>query len=467
MGKLFGTDGVRGVIGREFTPELVLRLARAIGSYFGRGSRILVGRDTRSAGYYYEGLVVAGLAFEGVKVDVAGVLPTPALQLYVRDKGYDAGVMITASHNPPEYNGVKVVGGDGIEISGEVEEEIEKIFFEERFSSVEWQQLSGTPGRVTNAIDYYVESIARLVDSDRIKARSYKVLVDCGGGATSYTTPKILSRLGVKPVTLNCNPDPLFPARSPEPSPKSLTLAARTVVESGAVLGVGHDADGDRAIVIDDLGRIHWGDRSGTLLAAHVVEAGIAEGPKRVFTGVSSSSLVEEYLRQYGVEVVWTPVGAPKIAKMLREMGGIAAFEENGGYMHPPHQLVRDGGMKIALMLSMLSEDGGLRSSVLFNRLPKYYPIKIKIPSSREDSTCALAAVEELFAGERLVKIDGVKVIGEDYWVLVRPSGTEPVLRIMLEAKSEGGARKLLEKVLEAIASRCPSLSRSARGILS
>ncbi|GBF09796.1 phospho-sugar mutase [Aeropyrum pernix] len=452
--RLFGTDGVRGVIGSELTPEFVLRLARAIGAYFGRGSRILVGRDTRSGGELFEGLVAAGLAFEGVDVHLAGTLPTPALQLYVRDHGYDAGVMVTASHNPPEYNGIKVVGGDGVEVPRDVEEDIEALFWEGKFSTVEWRSVAGQPKRVHDAVDYYVNKVVENVSAFIQRGGGERVVVDCGGGATSFTTVEILKRLGARPIPLSCKPDPLFSSRDPEPTPDTLGPAASLVRSSGAVFGVGHDADGDRAIVIDDRGRVVWGDRSGALLAGFVAEVGLAKGPLKVYTGVSSSIVVEDYLRPRGIEVVWTPVGAPIIARAILSQGGIAAFEENGGYMHPPHQYVRDGGMKAALLLAMLRATGESLSSLL-DRLPSYYPIKTKIPASREEALCAVEAVKQEFQGERMVTIDGVKVIGEGYWVLVRPSGTEPVVRIMLEARSEEEARALFERVLRAVKEKC------------
>ncbi|WP_369406409.1 hypothetical protein [Aeropyrum camini] len=280
------------------------------------------------------------------------------------------------------------------------------------------------------------------------------MVVDCGGGATSFTTIEILKRLGASPIPLSCNPDPLFTAREPEPTPDTLAPAASLARSSGAAFGVGHDADGDRAIVIDDKGRVVWGDRSGALLAGFVAEAGLVKGPLKVYTGVSSSIVVEDYLRPRGIEVVWTPVGAPIIARAILGMGGIAAFEENGGYMHPPHQYVRDGGMKAALLLAMLRATGEKLSSML-DKLPSYHPIKTKIPASREEALCAVEAVKREFRGERMVTIDGVKVIADGYWVLVRPSGTEPVVRVMLEARSEEEAKALLERVLRVIKDKC------------
>ncbi len=453
MARLFGTDGVRGVTGRDMTPELALRLARSFAAWLGRGSRVLVGRDTRSGGAALEAAVVAGLLFEGVKPVLAGVLPTPALQYNVARRGFDGGVMITASHNPPEYNGLKLIGSDGVEVPREAEREIEEIFFEGRFGGLDWRALTGEPGRLDDAREFYVEGVVGEADRGLIASRlgGSRVVVDCGGGAAWATTPEVVKRLGLKPLTLNCSPDPHFSAREPEPTPASLAEASKLVRASGAVAGVGHDGDADRAIIIDEAGRPHWGDRTGALLALHAAETRGLE-PRRVYTGVSSSILVEEYLRPHGIEVVWTPVGSVVISHMLKREGGVAGFEENGGYMHPPHQYVRDGAMTLALALELAAREGGLAG--LYDSLPRYEAYKTKIPIPPAGPECALRAATRVFKG-RIVDIDGVKIIGDGYWVLVRKSGTEPVIRIMAEARSLDEARRIAEEAVKAIKGEC------------
>lgn len=455
MGRLFGTDGVRGVIGETLTPELALRLGRAIGAYFGPGSRVLVGRDVRAGGEAILGAVAAGLMFEGVKVYKAGLLPTPTLQYSVRRNGFDGGVMVTASHNPPEYNGVKVIAADGVEIPREDERVIEEYYFKGVGGRpASWRALVDDPKLHTTAIEDHVNGIIEQVDAEKIRRKGFKVVVDCANSVGSLETPLLLRRLGVKAITLNCNLDPEFPGRLPEPTVETLQLAAKLVVASGADFGVGHDGDADRAIMITDRGEVLWGDRSGTLLTAFAAEAW-PELPRRTYTGVSSSILVEEYLKPRGIEVVWTPVGSVVISRtILREGGAISGFEENGGYMHTPLQTVRDGPMKTALMLYMLAEQGESLSQAA-SRLPRYYPIKTKLRASREEAECAVNAVKRFYSGLRRVEIDGVKVFGEDFWLLVRPSGTEPVVRIMLEARSPERASEVLEEVKRILKAEC------------
>ncbi len=448
MGRLFGTDGVRGIVNEQLTPELALKLGKAIGTFFGEGSRILIGRDVRLGGDMIFHALAAGLLSCGVKVYYAGYAPTPAIQYAVRKLGYDGGAVITASHNPPPYNGIKVVGPDGIEIPREKEKEIEDIFFEEKFKPVPWKKAAEEVKPEPMVIEVYVKGIVEKVDVERIRQKQFKVVVDPANSVAALTSPRILRELGVKAITVNGHLDPYFPGREPEPTPETLSDTAKIVASLGADLGVGHDGDGDRAIFIDEKGRVHWGDRSAALLIKHLVEHKGKKG--KVYTAVSSSTLVEDYLKPLGVEVEWTKVGSVVIAHELVKKGGMCGFEENGGFLYPDHIPVRDGGMTLALMLELLAYENR-KLSELFDELPKYYPIKTKIPMPREKAVEAVEKVKEAFKGYRQITIDGVKIIGEGFWILVRPSGTEPVLRIMLEAKTEEQAKKLLEKVLEVI----------------
>jgi len=448
LGKLFGTDGVRGVVNEDLSPELALKLGMAIGTFLGEHSRVLIGRDVRAGGEMIKAALTAGLLSVGVRVYDADLAPTPAIQYAVREEGFDAAVIVTASHNPPQYNGIKVVDSDGIEISREKEREIESIFFEERFRRVKWTSLLHDVRSYPYVNDIYVNAVLEHVDKELVKRRGYRVVVDPANSVSALTTPRIARELGVKVYTVNGHLDPLFSGRDPEPTPESLRETAKAVVDFRADLGVAHDGDGDRAIFIDDKGRVIWGDRSAAILAKYLVEKH-PEAPRKVYTAVSSSTIVEEYLRDYGVEVVWMKVGSVDISRAMQKHGdALCGFEENGGFMYPPHQLVRDGGMALALMLELMAR-WGKRLSELYDELPRMYTIKTKIPMKREDAEKVVEAVIEKYKGYRQITIDGVKVLAEDFWFLVRPSGTEPLLRIMIEAKTEEKARMLLDDLVE------------------
>ncbi|RUM48226.1 MAG: phosphoglucosamine mutase [Hyperthermus sp.] len=452
MAKLFGTDGVRGRVFQELSPLLALRLGMAIASYFGEGSVILVGRDSRAGGDAILKAVVAGLLSGGVRVRIVsggGFAPTPAIQYATKSLGYDGAVVVTASHNPPEYNGIKVIGPLGVEIGREAEKRIEEAYFSERFRLVPWSRAIYDAGVEDRVIDSYVDAVVDNIDVGLVRRRGFRVLVDCANNVSSLTTPSILRRLGAKPYTLACELSPL-PYREPEPTPSSLIEAGTIVKALGLDLGVGHDGDGDRAILIDEQGEVWWGDRTAALLSPYVADHKLRDAPRRVVTAVSTSSIASQYLEEHGLRVEWTPVGSINISYMLLEKGGVAGFEENGGFIYPPHLLARDGGMTIALFLEMMAREN-MKASQLYARLPRYHAIKTKIPMGREKAMKVVEHLREKYEGKglRLVTVDGIRVEGDDYWFLVRPSGTEPVLRIMVEARSLEKARLLAEKLAE------------------
>ena len=444
--RLFGTDGVRGVVNETLTAEMALKLGYAIGTYLGPGSRILLCMDARAGNEMLARATIAGLISAGVKVYEGGLAPTPACQLAVRDWGFDGGVVITASHNPPEYNGIKFIASDGIEAPRSAEEEVEKIYFEARFKPIPWSVLSHMVEKFPLVIDHYIKSVVSKVDKDLIKARKFKVVVDPVNNVGSLTTPKILKELGVKVLTVNAHLDSI-PYREPEPNEHSLKETADIVKAVRADLGIGHDGDADRAVFIDEKGRVILGDRAAIILAKYLITKD-PDLPKRVVTAVSSSIMVEEVLRPLGIEVVWTKVGSPIIARVIQESGALCGFEENGSFIYPKHQLVRDGAMTAVLMLELLAREK-TKLSILADEFPKYYAIKTKVPMNREQALQLVNEVRNSYSEYRQITIDGVKVIGDDFWVLVRPSGTEPIARIMLEAKSEEKAKNILNNILK------------------
>ncbi len=444
--RLFGTDGVRGVVNEDLKPEFVVRLALAIASYFGSGSSILVGRDARAGSELIQDIVMGVLASSGLRVYDAGLTPTPALQYNVKERGFDGGVMVTASHNPPQYSGVKVVLSDGIEAPREVEEEIEKIFLEENFRRVSWRELRHRKTLIDDVNEFYVDGVMKLIDTSKLK-KVFRVVVDPANNVGALTTPKLLRALGVRVLTVNGDLAHQ-PYREPEPTQENIEYLSSIVRDVRADFAVAHDGDADRAIFIDNLGRYIPGDRSATLLCKHIITNRRDNLPRRVVTAVSSSTMIEDLLREYGVEVVWVKVGSIVIARTMKSLGAMAGFEENGGFMYAPHQMVRDGAMTTALMLELLGSEGASLSE-LYDRLPKRYLIKTKVPLKNKDLVSdVIDRILLSYGGYRNITIDGVKVIGPDFWFLVRPSGTEPLIRIFVEADSEGKANEILKDLL-------------------
>ncbi|RJS89590.1 phosphoglucosamine mutase [Candidatus Bathyarchaeota archaeon] len=450
--RLFGTNGIRGVANRDLTPEFAVRVGLSIGTFF-QGGRILLGCDGRVSSPFLKSAVAGALLSTGCEAHDAGMVPTPALQYGVGHLGMDGGVMITASHNPPEYNGIKVMAADGVEIDRGREREVEEIFFEGRFKRAEWNRVGELRER-TEVLEVYREAILGQVDVGLIQGAGLHVAVDPGNGVTALIVPQILRDLGCGVVTVNADIDGRFPGRSPEPRPDNLSGLSTLVRASGADLGVAFDGDGDRAIFVDERGRVHWGDRSFALIAREF----LAEHPgEAVVTPVSSSQVVRDVVEAYGGRVVWTRVGSVDVSrKMLSEdlkLGG----EENGGVMYGPHQPVRDGAMTTALILEILARTGK-RLSELFDELPRYRQMKDRVECPEELKGRVLEELRSVVEGPRVETLDGVKIWYPDSsWILVRPSGTEPIFRLYAEAKTEERVRELMEefkKLLEEMVSR-------------
>ncbi len=437
--RLFGTNGIRGRVGEDFTPEFLTRIGLAIGSYLPRSANVILGTDTRISGDMVKFAVISGLLASGVNVVDIGIAPTPAIQLYTREHG-DFGIAITASHNPPEFNGVKCIAGDGTELPREEEEKIEEIFFSEKFRIVNWENV-GNYTKGGDAREEYIRSILQRIDVESIKNKNFKVVLDCANGASCFTSPYLLETLGCKVITLNCQPDGRFPGHESEPKPENLRDLVSMVKATGADLGIAHDGDADRAIFVDDRGRYLYGDKTLTLVAEYVVrnKSGI------VVTPVSSSLSLEEVVKKHGGRVLYTRVGAPIVARKMIEVKAIFGGEENGGLIFPEHLVARDGAMALAKVLEILAKSGK-KLSQLIDSLPQYYQKKISVRCANEKKERVLNILKEKLKGERINTIDGVKIMGESWWVLIRPSGTEPIYRIYAEAKSEEELNTIVEK---------------------
>jgi phosphomannomutase/phosphoglucomutase len=438
--KLFGTNGIRGVVNKELTPEMAINVGSAIGTFF-REKNLLVGYDARTSGPMFAKAVIAGLTATGCNVFFAGMAPTPALQYAVKNHGMDGGVIITASHNPPEYNGIKVIWNDGIEISHEQETEIERIYFENTAVFAEWDKL-GTPRELLGVNDEYIGAIKKHVNVAKIAEKHYHVVVDAANSVGSLTAPRLLRELGCKVTSINANIDGTFPGRLPEPRPENLKEIALTVKAVGADLGVAFDGDADRSIFVDENGEIYWGDKTFALIEKHFLE----ENPHaKIVTPVSSSTLVKDIADAYKGEIVWTKVGSVTVSHKMKELKAKLGGEENGGVFYGPHQAVRDGAMTTALILEIMAETGEKLSRLIAEQ-PQYFIEKGKVECPEDKKEKVMKKLVEQVKGANVSTIDGVKIWFEDKSaILVRPSGTEPVYRLYAEAKNQEKALKLIE----------------------
>jgi len=441
--KLFGTNGVRGIAGTEMTPQLALKIGLALGTM--RQGTVAVGRDTRTSGPALASALKAGLLSAGCDVVDCGILPTPALQFLVRSH-FDAGAVVTASHNPPEYNGIKVVEPDGTEMGDEESIALERHIFEETSSIVSWEKV-GRERAAPALVQEYVDSIVNAFPPGI--GRGMTVVADPGCGAASMTTPEILGRMGCRVLSINSQMDGTFPGRLPEPSPDGLMPLSELVTATGAAFGVAHDGDADRAVFVDEKGNFIEENAEFGLIADHV-----CRGKKGVIvTPVSTSRLIEVIAERHGCRVVYTPVGSIYVARTMIALSAqgipvIFGGEGNGGLIFPAHQHCRDGGMTAATMVSLLAETGRSLSS-LISELPHFTLIKDKF--REKDPHGLVSRLVDCYSGENLDLTDGIRINRDDSWALIRPSGTEPLVRVMVESVAEKKAQQFYEELMDLV----------------
>jgi phosphomannomutase/phosphoglucomutase len=440
--RLFGTNGIRGVVGKEMTPALAHDVGLAAGTLW-KGERVALGNDTRTSGPMLRAAMLAGLTAAGCPVSDLGLAPSPAVQLYVKEHDVVGGVIVTASHNPPEYNGIKVLDATGMEMPRTQEEEIERLYFQKLMAPASWDTV-GEVLLVAGANRRYREAILGQVDRDAIRGRGFRVVVDCANGASSVTSPYVLEALGCHVLTLNAQPDGTFPGHPPEPRPEHLQELTALVKETGADLGAAHDGDADRVVFVDEEGTYVYGDRSLALIAGHVVAQA---GGGTVVTPVSSSSCVEEVVRSAGGEVAYTRVGAPLVARRMYEMQATFGGEENGGLIFPAHQYTRDGALGLAVMLEILAA-GRESLSERLGQIPTYHLVKTSLPCPPDARKRLMDALAERVAEHRVDTTDGLKIFFDVGWVLVRPSGTEAIIRVFSEGKEREDAQRLSDEVM-------------------
>lgn len=457
MERLFGTNGVRGIVGTTMTASLALRLGLAVGTSLSPGQRVAVARDARGSGSHLERAFCAGLNATGVHSVSLGILPSPALQLYVRDKKFHQGAIVTASHNPAPFNGIKLVAPDGTETGPEDEARIEELVRKDQPRLAPWDGI-GSHTEVSDAKDHYLDAVTRQVDVHAIRAARLKVVLDPGGGAGCVTAPELLNRLGVATVPLSTTLDGAFADRPSEPSPENAKRAMAAVRSSKAHLGVLQDGDADRAVFLDEKGNYVWGDRSLALAALWELRRHGSPGAT-VCTAVSSSSCVADAVRLGGGNLVWTVVGSPIVAREMLRVNAVFGGEDNGGLMFRRHQVCRDGLMAMAFMLELLAKTKKPLSELL-EEIPAYHLVKEKVRVADSAKARALAGFKERLATESGIRDvdarDGVKAYLDDGWVLVRPSGTEPLFRVQAEAREAATAQGLVDRfkgLLESVVS--------------
>jgi phosphoglucosamine mutase len=433
--KLFGTSGIRGPIGTAVTADLALKMGRALSTLLGPGHDIVVGYDSRTSNQMLEKALIAGILEGGCDVLSLGMAPTPLVG-YATMKLGDAGVMITASHNPPQDNGIKVWNKNGMAYRPNQERELEKIISDETFFNASWENI----GKVKDIKNTSREYVKDLLDYAHIKP-GLKVVVDCASGAASYLSPLILRKAGCEVVTLNSQPDGFFPGRLPEPSEANLQELMKMVKATQSDLGIAHDGDADRMIAVDEKGNMADFDKLVSLMAREV--------GGRVVTTVDASNSIDMCLEGKG-EVIRTKVGDVHVAEAIEENDASFGGEPSGTWIHPDFCMCPDGILSALRIATLVSEKGPL--SKLLDEVPSFPTLREKINCEEFQKKMIMEKTEAEFAKlfedvSEVNLIDGVRLSLENgSWVLIRPSGTESYVRITLGGKTDLEAQKLMDK---------------------
>ncbi|MDF9747313.1 phosphoglucosamine mutase [Natrinema salsiterrestre] len=451
--QVFGSSGTRGVANEELTPAFVLRVAKAAGTTWGDGDggdRVAIARDTRHTGRMLADAAASGLASTGTDVDRLGIVPTPGAQAYAEREGVPV-MVITASHNPPPYNGVKLVGSDGVELAVADLEAIEETLLAESFTVAPWDE-TGRVHEIDGVGREYVADLLAAADRETIADADLTVALDPGHGAGSLTSPEFFRELGCRVVTVNAQPDGHFPGRDPEPVPDNLTDLGRLVRATDADVGIAHDGDADRAIFFDEHGEYVEGDATLAALAAAELEPG-----DTTVSAVNVSQRLVDVVNEVGAELELTPIGSTNIITRIEELEDNGervpvAGEGNGGIFFPDYRLSRDGAFTAARFLELVAERP---VSEIVSPYDGYVNVRrnIEYESTAERDAMLDAAANQAQAAEaELNTRDGYRLDYGDAWVLARPSGTEPLVRIYAEARDGDRAETLAEDMYEALA---------------
>jgi phosphoglucosamine mutase len=433
---MFGTSGIRGLYGKEITPELSMRIANAFA-----GNALAIGVDTRETSPVLEKAAIAGATCRGANAISLGLVPTPALA-YATLKHNCNGLMITASHNPPEYNGLKLIS-KGKEIAKEGEKACMSNY-EAGLSLSAWDK-TGSTMEDASLVQEYVEFVLSKVDQDSISKKKPKVVLDCNGAACG-ATPRVLEALGCEVVPMNMQERGF--SRPSEPSEANLSALRKKVVEEGADMGLAHDGDGDRIALISEKGDFVNMDVQLSIMILHELE----KNKGKIISTVESSLIIKDAVVQGDGELIITPVGSTYVGDALEKEGAVFGGEPAGEYVYADGVHVPDGVLGAAKFLEIFAQKGKI--SELASSFSPYPMVREKYPT--QDRKKAMERILESISIEGEVSnIDGIRVDSEDYWLLIRPSGTEPIIRLTMEAKEKGvldrvhtQAKKLIESAV-------------------
>ena len=439
-----GVSGVRGVVGAFFTPSIASAFAQAFATYVGSG-RVIVGRDTRATGPMLSHAVACGLLAAGCEVVDAGVIPTPSLQVYIAASLARGGLAITASHNPAEYNAVKLFNGEGLFFNTYERSELLDLYHQRSFVEAPNAQIRTVSPAPADVARHHLTRVLGHVDVPRIQARRFRVALDAVNGAGAVLTPGFLTHdLGCALDAIAIDPSRPFP-RVPEPRPDTLGDLAALVVRTGAAIGFAQDPDGDRLAVVDETGRVLDNDDALAL----AVDAALPRVKGDVVVNLMTSAVIDDVARAHGRRVYRTAVGEANVVEQMQGVSAAIGGEgANGGIIFPSVHLCRDSYTGMALLLDRMAETDR-PISALAAALPQYARRLGMLPFEHGRLGPMMQSLEEAFPDATLDRTDGLKLLIPEGWVHVRASNTEPILRLAVETREADRTEALYARVAE------------------
>ena len=424
--RLFGTSGIRGVVGQEITVDFCQEVARATGTYLSTHSKVCIATDTRVSREILKSAVISGLRDSGIDVTDLGILPTPALALLTKHMGFDTGIMITASHNPPEYNGIKLFNKNSIGYSPVQEADIVRIYTEKAFRN----GYTGSLDRNHNGREKYFRFVLDRFSESRFNYHS-RIVVDAGNGAASGFASNLFSLLGLHVIPINDRPDGFFRGRSPEPSKETLEGTIEFTGQQNADLAVSFDGDADRVVFSDKEGFLGFNEMV-TLISRFAVEK---NHKKKVATTIETGRLLDMVLSDLGVEIVRGRVGDTSVAYLTKQLDAAIGVEPIGVYILPEAGYYPDSLFATLTLLSNINDIGEIRDFI--NKMPRLSFSQRMLPCPNDLKTVVIKEIEDnnhLFEASQVNNLDGLRFEFNDSWILIRASGTEPLIRVIAES---------------------------------
>ena len=446
---IISVSGVRGTVGRALDPSQLTRFAAAFGTLI-KGQIVVVGKDTRTSGPMAHHAILAGLIATGCRVIDVGICPTPTVLSTSKALSASGSLVITASHNPVDWNGIEFASESGRLLSEVERTRLMEIYESGAFQLATWDK-QGSVKVIDTAIDQHIASVlsCNWVRRDQTKSRRLKVVIDCGNGAGSVVSPRLLAELGCEVIELNCVPDGYFP-RPAEPTPDALNELCEAVKSEGADLGFAHDGDADRLVLVSEDGTPLSSEYTFALAAEFLLNKRKGD----IVATVSTSRMLDDVADRHGVKLHRTAVGVGYVVEKMRETGAVIGGEGTGGVIYPELQYTTDGLASIAAIVQFLAESSAFTISEIIASIPSYAICKEKLEvPSQHIADVVLQLAIETYIDETLDLADGVKRVWEDRWVNIRKSGTEPVIRVFSEALTLEEAQELCSSTLDTLKS--------------